>query len=228
DRLAVLDHPRLLAVGAPPMTPPARLRGRDAELAELVSHVRSTDVRLVTVVGPVGIGKTALACDLLERWPGPERPGVVHLGPPSELPLGYPRLLRGLFALLPEDAAARLAGRHRNPQETPTAMVRAVLDALPPDPVVVLIDGAEHLLGETGGTLDAALAEALRALVSAPAHRVTILATSQVPPGGLLGRDPGAQRRIDLGELAVPDAVAVLRDHDPSGELGLRDAAPGE
>ncbi|MCO1658271.1 tetratricopeptide repeat protein [Pseudonocardia humida] len=228
DRLAVLDHPRLLAVGAAPMTPPDALRGRDAELAELVGHVRSTDVRLVTVIGPSGIGKTALACHLLRGWPGPERLGVVHLGPPSELPLGYPRLFRGLCRLLPDDAAARLAGRHRNPQETPTAMIRAVLEALPPEPVVVLIDGAERLLGEAGGTLDAALAEALRALVSAPAHRVTIVATSRVPPGGLLGRDPGAQRRIDLAELSVPDAIAVLRDHDPHGELGLRDAAPGE
>ncbi|WP_214402282.1 tetratricopeptide repeat protein [Pseudonocardia lacus] len=227
-RLTMLDHPDLLAVGAAPLTPPADLHGRRDELIELVGHIQSPDVRLVTVVGAPGIGKTALVCHLLRHWPGPDELGVVHLGPPSELPLGYPRLFRGLCRLLPADAAERLAGRHRNPQETPTAMIRAVLDALPPKPVVVLIDGAEHLLGEAGGTLDAALAEALRALVSAPAHRVTVVATSRVPPGALLGRDPGAQRRIDLGELRVQPAIAVLRDRDPHGELGLRDAAPGE
>jgi tetratricopeptide (TPR) repeat protein len=225
--LDLQDRPAVLTVDAPPMTAPAVLHARRAEVAELAGCVLSPDVRLVTIVGAAGVGKTALACHLLQQWPKSEPLGVVHLGPPSELPLGYPRLFRGLCRLLPDAAAARLAARHRNPRETPTAMMYAVLEALPPGPVVVLIDGAEHLVADAGGTLDAALAEAVRALMSAPGHAVTVVATSRVPPDGLLARDPAGLRRIDLDELPLPAAAALLQARDPDGALGLRDADPG-
>ncbi|MEM6928958.1 MAG: winged helix-turn-helix domain-containing protein, partial [Myxococcota bacterium] len=54
------------ATDAPPELPPGLL-GRDAEVAELVEQ--ATAHRLVTVLGPAGIGKTTLMSGLLARRP---------------------------------------------------------------------------------------------------------------------------------------------------------------
>jgi tetratricopeptide (TPR) repeat protein len=222
-------RPDLVAAGVAPMTPPDALAGRRFELTALAEHVRSPDVRMVTVTGAAGVGKTALVCHLLRHWPGPGRaPAVVHLGPPSEFPVGYPRLFRGLCRLLPPADARRLAGRHRVPQETPTAMIDAVLDALPAGPVVVLLDGVEGLADGFSVPPDPTLEEALRALVSDPAHEVTIVVTSRVPPGALLAYEPAAQRRIELAALTGAAVSELLRAHDPDGALGLRDLEPAE
>ncbi len=48
-------------------TPPTALVGRDGELAELTVAVSSPDVRLVTLTGPGGSGKTRLAIGLAQR-----------------------------------------------------------------------------------------------------------------------------------------------------------------
>src|SRR4051812_28182385 len=160
-------------VGELPMTGPDELRGRAVDAALLADCLRSSAIRQVVLVGPAGIGKTALACHALRD----ER--VVHLGRVGALPTGYPQLLHGLTRLVPDDTAARLAGRLRYGQETPTAMVRATLDALPPGRVAVLLDGAEDLITGPGTITDTALEEALRALLSAPAHRVTVVITTR-------------------------------------------------
>lgn len=222
-------EPDLVAVGAAPLTPPAELAGRRFELRALAEHVRSPDVRMVTITGPAGVGKTALACHLLRHWPGPgQAPAVVHLGPPSEFPVGYPRLFRGLCRLLPVAEARRLAGRHRVPQETPTAMIDAVLDALPAGPVVVLADGVTDLADGFGVSPDPSLEEALRALVSDPGHGVTVVVTARVLPAVLRAHEPDAQRRIDLAGLPVPAVADLLRMRDPDGALGLGDLGTGE
>jgi DNA-binding SARP family transcriptional activator/predicted ATPase/DNA-binding XRE family transcriptional regulator/predicted negative regulator of RcsB-dependent stress response len=74
-------HDHLLAVAAQPPGPPPHgmapvayplprpatsLIGREAELAELVALVHTPDCRLLTLVGPGGIGKTRLALRLAE------------------------------------------------------------------------------------------------------------------------------------------------------------------
>ena len=97
--------------------------------------------------------------------------------------------------------------------------------------VVVLLDNAEDVIDAESrefGITDAALAEALRALLSAPAVGVKVILTTPVAPRGLLLVQPARQRRLDLDEgLDSPDAQQVLRTRDPDGLLGLM-AAPDE
>src|SRR6187549_801697 len=47
--------------------PPAALVGRDREIASTISLLMQADVRLLTLIGPGGVGKTRLALDVAFR-----------------------------------------------------------------------------------------------------------------------------------------------------------------
>jgi tetratricopeptide (TPR) repeat protein len=65
-------------------------------------------------------------------------------------------------------------------------------------------------------------------VLTAPAHAVTVIATTRATPAALLKVEPARQRQLRLGKgLGSPDAETVLRELDDDGRLGLRDA-PGE
>ena len=209
--------------------------------SELVGDfLRADDARIMTVVGRGGVGKTAMVCRLLKALEGGHLPddlgdlavdGIVYLSPAGAHPVNFPNLFADLCRLLPPEAADRLLQRYRDPHETPAALMRALLDAVPSGRVVVLLDNAEDVIdahaGEFGIT-DAALDEALRTLLSAPAHGVKVILTTRVAPRGLLLVQPERQYRLDLDEgLDSPYAEQVLRARDPDGRLGLK-AAPDE
>jgi hypothetical protein len=97
DDLAVLLTERFAAsaearVGPPrssriaPLPRPAtRLIGRDQDVTQVLDLLGDSDVRMVTIVGPGGIGKSRLALavgeDARERYPGRHllhRPGTAH------------------------------------------------------------------------------------------------------------------------------------------------------
>ena len=62
-------------------------------------------------------------------------------------------------------------------------------------------------------------------MLTAPAHAVTVIATTRVTPTALLKVEPARQRQLRLEEgLGSPDAQIVLRELDDDGHLGLRDA----
>lgn len=133
------------------------LFGRDADLAALLSALAAHS--LVTLVGPAGVGKTALAEHLLRQWPQPAM--AVEL---AALPVAA-----GADAVV---AAAVLALNVPGGKTPPRQRLLAHLADLPPDALLVL-DNCEHL---QAGAVAALLVEAAAA---APALRV--LATSQVP-----------------------------------------------
>src|SRR5262249_37330082 len=103
------------------------------------------------------------------------------------------------------------------------------LEAFPAgDPVVVLLDNLESVMdAETETLSEAALEQALETVLTAPAHAVTVIATTRVSPTGLLQAEPGVckLRRVDEG-LNVQDASFVLRALDDEGRLRLSDAPP--
>src|SRR5512135_8217 len=76
--------------------------------------------------------------------------------------------------------ARRLENQSHDPAVTPAVMMRAVLEAFPTgdptnpaDPVVVLLDNLEAAMDPATETLtEPALTEALRAVLTAPAHAV--------------------------------------------------------
>jgi len=242
------QQPRVVAgvkyANPPPMTAPSYFQDRRVETELLATFLGAEDTRLVTVVGRGGVGKTAMVCRLLKGVETGRLPdalgttlgelavdGIVYLRTPSAHPVSWANLFTDLCRLLPEQTAEALLQRYRDPYETPTGLMLALLEAFPTGrSVVVLLDNFEDLLDPaTGALTDAALDEALRAVLTAPAHAVKVVITTRVAPGPLLLHQPGGQRRIDLDEgLPSPYAEELLRARDPDGKLGLKTAAAAQ
>jgi hypothetical protein len=187
-------------VNPPPATAPAWFQDRQVETGLLARYVMDPGIRMVTVTGRGGIGKTATVCRLLKgleagRIPDVEGDlasvkagGIVYLSSNGAHQVDYPTLVADLLRLLPEQDARRLERLYRDPHRSPAQVMLAVLEAFPAgDPVVVLLDNLESVMDAERETLtEPALHQALTAVLTAPEHAVTVIATSRVLPAGLL------------------------------------------
>ena len=85
------------------------------ETGQVGDFLRAAGLRVMTVVGRGGLGKTAMACRLLKALEGGRLPddggelavaGIVYLSPVGGHPVNFPNLFADLCRLLPEDHAA--------------------------------------------------------------------------------------------------------------------------
>lgn len=226
-------------INPPPATAPTWFQGRQVETGLLAKYVSDPGIRAVTVVGRGGIGKTAMVCRLLRALESTRIPdrdgelgqisvgGIVYLSHNGVHPIEYPSLIEDLLQLLPAEAAQPVRRQYQDPHHSPRNVMLALLEAFPSGkPVVVLLDNLESVMdGEKETFKEPALRETLTAVLTAPEHAVTVIATTRVTPGELLKLEPARQRqlRLDAG-LGVRDAQIVLKALDDDGRLGLRDA----
>jgi predicted ATPase/class 3 adenylate cyclase len=152
-----IDFPPLKTIGAVSNlpTPPTRLVGRDKELAELAEALALSRMRLVTLTGPGGSGKTRLAIEvalqLVNDFPdGVYFVSLVAVTTPDQL---WTTIAEALDLRLPDPSVSRLL-RH-------LAQRRALL----------VLDNLEQLPG----------AGAVVAELLAHAAQVAVLATSRRP-----------------------------------------------
>ena len=227
-------------VNPPPMAAPGHFQDRHVETGQVADFLRAAGLRVMTVAGRGGLGKTAMACRLLKALESGQVPddggelavaGIVYLAPVGWHPVNFPNLFADLCRLLPEDDAEALTERYRDPQQSPAQLMLALLEAFPAGapagPSVVLLDNFEdHVDAETGAITGLPLDEALRALLTGPDHGVKVIVTTRVAPRELLLVQPGRQRRLNLDEgLGFPFAENILRAMDPDASLGLRHAS---
>jgi predicted ATPase/transcriptional regulator with XRE-family HTH domain len=155
--------------------PPTALVGRDREVAATTSLLVRPEVRLLTLVGPGGVGKTRLALDVAFRVADAFSGGVwfVDLSPVSN-----PTLVLSTIA--------RTIGVGESGQQP---LLDSLVGALQGQPTLVVLDNVEHLT---------AAAPILADLLAASEH-LTMLATSRQP------LHLRAEREYPLAPLALPD-----------------------
>jgi predicted ATPase/DNA-binding SARP family transcriptional activator len=171
---------------AGPARPTTRLIGRQAEVAAL--HRLLAAERLVTLVGPGGVGKTRVALDIA---PPGEASTVLLLAPVTDP------------AAIPHALAAAL-----NLNVVQGDVLTACLAVLGDDPGLLVVDNCEHLLGAVRDTVGTILAAC---------PRLTVLTTSREPLGLAAEHAfrlaplplPDA---ADEGDLAHVASVAVFLD----------------
>ncbi len=187
---------RLVMADRPPYcvpVPPTALVGREREAAEAAALLRRDDVRLLTLTGPGGVGKTRLALEVAARLTDEFEDGAAFV---ELAPIHDPDLVIHAVAgtLGVRDAGDR-------------SLVTAVRDNLRDQQMLLVLDNVEQVVAATP-----VVAELL-----AGAPRVTILATSRTPlrlraehefPLAPLALPAGDQP--PLADLAANDAVILF------------------
>jgi predicted ATPase/class 3 adenylate cyclase len=204
ERLFQLEGPGLDPEHPPPRTgsavglivPSNRLVGRERELTALSELAARTDVRLVTLTGPGGAGKSRLALE--HAWSAVERHAdgvvLVRLAPVSDA------------ELVPSAIAAALGVR--DPRGRP--LLDAVAEHLRDRDVLLLLDNFEHVIE----------AAPLVVLLFERAPRLRVLVTSRSPLR-LRGEhlvDVEPLPHADARDLFVERAQAADHRFDPDDD----------
>ena len=191
------EFPPLRSLGNPalPNNLPAQLStfiGRDRELSEVRALAESS--RMVTLTGAGGCGKTRLSLQLAAEMLDGAGDGVwlVELAAVSD-PDAVPSAISGALGIAPWPGRAAL---------------EALLDALGPQDILIVLDNCEHLIDACAKTADALLRRC---------PRVHLVATSREPlgiNGETIYRVPSLSLPASDGSVAPEssDAVALFVD----------------
>ena len=173
--------------------PLTRLVGRDRDIEELVAIFGAEDVRLVTLVGVGGIGKSRLALEVARRFGEPEPGSVAFVDLTT---VSDPELL-------PRSLASGIGVT----QEADQPLMETIKDALRRRPALLVLDNFEQI----------AVAAPRIAEILGACAQVKALVTSRVPLG------VRGERQYQVRPLANPDAVQLFvdraRDAKPTFQL---------
>ncbi|MEV7279514.1 BTAD domain-containing putative transcriptional regulator, partial [Streptomyces sp. NPDC093111] len=204
----LLEAPVVLSgVRAPVGNLKARLTsflGRDAELEELAGELRSS--RLVTLLGPGGVGKTRLSQEVAERVGGgwPDGVWLVELAPVTDPEAVVEAVLGAVGA---RQTVLRGAGAEElRLGEDPNDPTRRLIEHCAELRMLVVLDNCEHVVGVVAGLVEVLLAGCVG---------VTVLATSRESLGV-----PG-EVVWPLGPLSVGAAVRLFGERGAAVRPGF-------
>ena len=207
-------------INPPPLIAPTWFQDRHIETQLIGGFLKDDALRLMTIVGRGGIGKSALTCRLLRSLEAGQLPddggplpldGIVYLSDARSFHrVNVPDLYASLTQLLPEETRRKLDSVYKNPQATTRQTMEALLAAFPRRRIVVLLDNFEDEIDiETARIKNAELTEALNAQLELPPHALKVIITTRVAPQDLKFIEPVRQRLLKLdGGLEHPYAEA--------------------
>ena len=203
------DFPPLRTEPVRPTNLPAdpaatRLIGRERERGEVVDLICADDVRLVTLVGPGGVGKTRLALELVNASLPRFKDGAAWV---ELAAVGRTEHVAG--------TVAKALAVTPLPGETPE---QALLRRLETKELLLVIDNFEHVL-EAAPLVARLLAHCATLTVLATSREALDLAAEQVYPVAPLALPAGGERLTAAGVQASPAGalfLAAARRHDPS------------
>ena len=200
------EFPPLRSLGNPALLNnlPAQLStfiGRDRELSEVRALAESS--RMVTLTGAGGCGKTRLSLQVAAEMLDGAGDGVwlVELAAVSD-PDAVPSAISGALGIAPRPGRPAL---------------EALLDALGPQDILIVLDNCEHLIDACAKTADALIRRC---------PRVHLVATSREPlgiTGETIYRVPSLSLPASDGSVAPEssDAVALFVDRARAQGAGL-------
>lgn len=141
----------------PPAVSITPLIGRDDDMSHICTLIQDHATRLVTLVGPPGVGKTRLSFEIAQQMMGQFPDGVAFI-PLATVPEP---------AMLVSTIAQTLGITERNGQ----SVHATVTNTLREQRLLLVLDNFEHLI-EAATVIHALLTEA---------HQITVLVTSRVP-----------------------------------------------
>jgi predicted ATPase/class 3 adenylate cyclase len=205
DGLAADFPPLRTLAGATLPTLHHRLVGRAADLASVQNLLARSDVRLVTITGPGGAGKSRLALEVAGEAAVHRPVHLVGLAPISN-------------AEHVPTAIARAVGVRESPGRR---LLESVGETLSETGALLLLDNLEHLPGATGDVrelLDAAsdveLLVTSRVPLSLSAEHVVPLAPLPVADASELFTELAAARGVILGDGARTSIEEICRRLD--------------
>ncbi len=208
-------------------------KDRDREIEVIREHLAAENVRLIGVIGRGGMGKTALASRVIvdleqgkllvsEEGAEVDVDGILYLSTRST-GLSLERIYNDIGRMLGEPVASTLAARWADREILLPAKVEYLLETMQDGVYLLLLDNLEDELAEDGSIEK----EGLRLFVEyclTQRSGARLIVTSREHVKVAAAALPWI-RNVPLREgLPEEDAIALLREFDPEGALGLRDA----
>ena len=228
--------PGVRRFGHRPPTPLDEFRDRLEQQSAIGTSLFDPKVRMVSILGRGGMGKTALACYVLSRvesgqWPekraGGPLQGVAYLQNTPTHPITLDRVLLCIARVLPDDVAAKAERVFGNRDLSTEDRVERFLDLIDEGLVIALLDNFEDLLDERGHVRDADLNLFVRRVL-AGAGILRLLVTTRAAIN-LPAAELRAERQVVVRDgLPEEDALALLKEMDPNQQLGLVNAGDAE
>jgi tetratricopeptide (TPR) repeat protein len=212
-------------VGTPVSYGLETFKDREAELQQIVGWLADSGIRLITVSGRRGIGKSALAAKIVEilAHSGIVCQGVANLSTRTGGALTVERLFFTCAELAATSEKAALEALWASARE-PRDKLIGLFAAMGQGAHLVILDNIEDELDDEGQPTNPDL-EIFLDVVFRASHAPKVLVTTQIPV--LL--DPAVRRfeaQLDLQYgLPVDDCIELLRELDRNGDAGVRDAS---
>jgi tetratricopeptide (TPR) repeat protein len=209
------------------------LKDRVDEISQLRRLLGDRTVKLICIVGRGGIGKTALLSKLCAEIEGGElrlsdmatsmgADGIIYISCRGTDNPTVERLFSYIGRMLGDPHAEELMQCWKDTSRSLTSKVCFLLSKLREGCYLLVLDNLEDVLAPDNSIADAELRTFVDLCLATP-HALRLIATSREPVE-VSEQVLRARRLLFLDRLNEADAVTLLRDLDPDGELGLRNA----